>query len=279
MRASGKSLPAEAFSQVDAALSYRLESAEWLPSLDLIDTLARERPAAGAARERIAGGWVLYAGADSPLNHAIGMGLHGPVPAEEMDAVESFYRGHGCKVCEVVVSPYADLSLQRHLGERGYGVTEWNSVLVRGLSRTETFDTRGIDVRRVRCDEALEWSELVARGFSDIAGVSPELFVPFATAPNAICFIAQVDGRPAGGAGGSVFPAEGLAPLYGASTLPEFRGRGVQNALFRVRLRAAAEAGCDLAVVCAQPGSISQRNAERNGFRLAYTKAVMQRPL
>jgi hypothetical protein len=37
-------------------------------------------------------------------------------------------------------------------------------------------------------------------------------------------------------------------------------------------LRYAAEQGCDLAMMCAAPGSASQRNAERQGFRIAYTR-------
>ncbi|HUV89752.1 MAG TPA: hypothetical protein VMY80_08870 [Anaerolineae bacterium] len=39
--------------------------------------------------------------------------------------------------------------------------------------------------------------------------------------------------------------------------------------------RAAREQGCDLALVLTSPGSDSQRNVERAGFRLAYTKAVL----
>jgi GNAT superfamily N-acetyltransferase len=261
---------------VDAALSYRLESAEWLPSLGWIDRIAGDQPASGAERRMVAGGWMLYAGPQSPANHVIGMGLRGPVSREEFDSVEEFYRRHK-SVCEVVVSPYADLSLLGHLGERGYRITEWNSVLVRPLDAEERFDTSAIEVRPVGPAEVMRWAEIVARGFADVARVAPEVLVPLARVHNAICFFAYVDGQPAGGAGGSLFPREGIAPLYGASTLAEFRNRGVQNALFQARLRAAAAAGCQLAVVCAQPGTASQRNAERNGFRLAYTKVAMQR--
>jgi hypothetical protein len=38
------------------------------------------------------------------------------------------------------------------------------------------------------------------------------------------------------------------------------------------RLRYGAEQGCNIAMVVAQPGSASQRNAERQGFRIAYTR-------
>lgn len=261
---------------MDQNFSFRLESAEWLPSLDLIDALQREKPEAGAERQIVAGGWMLYAGPNLPVNHAIGMGLRGPVSREEFDCLEEFYRTRET-ICEVVVSPYADPSLMGHLGDRGYRLTEWNSVFFRKLDSAELFNSGGVEVRAVRPGEAREWSELVARGFSEVAGVDPELFAPFAAAPNAICFFAEVDGRPAGGAGGAVFPGEGIAPLFGASTLPEFRNRGVQNALIQARLAAAAAAGCELAVVCTQPGTASERNARRNGFELAYTKAAFQR--
>ena len=63
----------------------------------------------------------------------------------------------------------------------------------------------------------------------------------------------------------------------GAATLPEFRGRGVQTALINRRLWAAAQQGSEYAVVSTTPGSGSQRNMERRGFRLAYSKIVMVR--
>jgi hypothetical protein len=49
----------------------------------------------------------------------------------------------------------------------------------------------------------------------------------------------------------------------------------VQTALIRARLAFAAAAGCDLAAVNTVPGSVSQRNAERQGFRVVYTRALL----
>jgi ribosomal protein S18 acetylase RimI-like enzyme len=259
---------------VDNALSYRLESAEWLPTIAIIEGLKRNRPGSAAERMLVSGGWVMYAEPNSPMNHAIGMGLQGPVSDAEFDAVEEFYRSGEC-VCEIVASPYADLSLFAHLGARGYTITEWNSVLMRRLGSDEQFDRGGVDVRRAGPGDASDYSSVLARGFGHVVG--PEVFLPMLEAPNAICFVASVDSMPAGAAGGSAHPDAGLASLYGAATLPEFRNRGIQNALFQARLKAAAEAGCEIASVCTQPGTTSQRNAERNGFRLAYTKAAFQR--
>ena len=43
-------------------------------------------------------------------------------------------------------------------------------------------------------------------------------------------------------------------------------------ALLQERMRYAFELGCDLAMMVAEAGSESQRNAERKGFRIAYTR-------
>jgi len=38
-------------------------------------------------------------------------------------------------------------------------------------------------------------------------------------------------------------------------------------------MRHAFDKGCDLAMMAAEPGSKSQRNAEGKGFRIVYTRA------
>ena len=65
---------------------------------------------------------------------------------------------------------------------------------------------------------------------------------------------------------------EGVALFGGAATVPELRRRGLQAALLNERMRYASEQGCDLAMMVAEAGSNSQRNAERKGFRVAYTR-------
>jgi GNAT superfamily N-acetyltransferase len=84
------------------------------------------------------------------------------------------------------------------------------------------------------------------------------------------CFLAEIDGKP--GAAGALSIHEGVALFGGAATVPEFRRHGLQTALLQARLRYAFENGCDLAMMVAEPGSESQRNAERRGFRVAYSR-------
>ncbi|WP_099520262.1 GNAT family N-acetyltransferase [Paenibacillus sp. BIHB 4019] len=76
---------------------------------------------------------------------------------------------------------------------------------------------------------------------------------------------------------GVVHIHEQIASLTFAATLPEYRMRGVQAALIAARLRAAAQAGCSLIVGQAAYCSSSQRNMERAGMRLCYTRSTWSR--
>ena len=94
-------------------------------------------------------------------------------------------------------------------------------------------------------------------------------------APGASGWFARQNGEPAGGA--TMIIHDRLAQFAGDATVPECRQRGVQTALIHARLAEAARQGCDLAVVCTKPGTPSQRNYERAGFRLIYARILMVR--
>jgi len=81
-----------------------------------------------------------------------------------------------------------------------------------------------------------------------------------------------------GAASGLIVKEQKLAAFFSACTLPEFRERGIQSAFMQERLKIAYKAGCDLAVTLTMPGTTSQRNVERAGFRVAYTKVVCSKP-
>jgi hypothetical protein len=92
---------------------------------------------------------------------------------------------------------------------------------------------------------------------------------------NHVPFLAERDGQPV--AAGGVALIDGVALLAGASTVPQARRQGAQLALLQARLQYAAAHGCDVAMMGAAPGSDSQRNAERQGFHIAYTRVKWQR--
>jgi GNAT superfamily N-acetyltransferase len=86
-------------------------------------------------------------------------------------------------------------------------------------------------------------------------------------------YFATIDGVLAGTAGVDLHA--GTADMFGTSTLPGARGRGVQTALVHARLAAAESAGCDLVFARTSPGSPSQRNLERLGFQPVCSRARM----
>ena len=86
-------------------------------------------------------------------------------------------------------------------------------------------------------------------------------------------YVALHDGAFAGGAGLRI--TGGIAQMAGAGTAPAHRRLGIQSALLTARLIDATAAGCDVAVITTQPGSRSQQNAQRRGFDLLYTRAVL----
>ena len=117
------------------------------------------------------------------------------------------------------------------------------------------------------------WAETAARGWiesPELADFMLTLSQISAQRQNTVSFLAELSGRPV--ATGAMSLCGGVALLAGASTIPEARKQGAQLALLDSRLHYAAEHGCDIAMMCALPGSASQRNAERQGFRIAYTR-------
>src|SRR5664279_5696175 len=259
---------------VDLNLARRLEMAETLVP-EYVQALQHFAPA--ATSEVIAGGTAVFGGITYPANHIVGMGLYGPVTSADLDAVEEFYRSKGVP-CEIVISPLSDRSLLDSLAGRGYRVTEFNSVLIRRIEAGKLVEpSAGITIERVTAATAKLWDSVIVRGYSELVPVPENLFVPFATIEGSMNFIAHVEGVPAGGSMGAILRDAGIAALFGTATLREFRGRGVQTALINRRLWEAGCAGCEYAVVSTLPGSGSQRNMERRGFRVAYTKLVMVR--
>ena len=261
---------------VDQELARRLEMAETILP-DCVEALRRYAPDDPIAAENVAGGIAFFAGRDYPANQVVGMGLYGEVTPSDIDKVEDFFRSRGVP-CTVVLSPLAHESLRALLGERGYRIAEFNSVLLRRLSQQEPGPAvDGVAIEPVTRETARAWMRVIAEGFSQEITVAEDVFGGFSVLPGALAFLARVEDTVVGGCGGRIIPEARLAALFGTATLPEYRRRGVQSALIARRLHEAVLAGCEYAVVSTQPGSGSQRNMERRGFRVAYTKAVMVR--
>jgi len=261
---------------VDLEFARRLETAEMIFP-DCFEALHQYSPSDPIATEHVAGGIAFFGGVTYPANQMVGLGLYGEVTAADVDRVEEFFRSRGVP-STIVLSPLAAESLRAQLGQRGYAIGEFNSVLVRRINPQEPFTAPpGVIIERVTDETIKPWMSSIAEGFAQDIAVAEDVFGGFAVLPGALPFLARIEGKVVGGCGGRIIPEARVAALFGTATLPAYRRRGVQTALIAQRLHEAANAGCEYAVVSTLPGSGSQRNMERRGFRLAYTKAVMRR--
>jgi len=261
---------------VDLDFARRLEMAEMIFP-DCLEAIRNFSPSDPAEAEHVAGGIAFFGGVTYPANQMVGLGLYGEVSAGDLDRVEDFFRSRGV-ASTIVLSPLAHESLRTLLGERGYRIAEFNSVLVRRIHSEEPFALpAGMTIEKVTAATLKPWMHALSEGFAQDIVVLEGVFGGFAALPGALPFLARIEGEVAGGCGGRIIPEARIAALFGTATLPAFRRRGVQTALIAQRLHEAARAGCEYAVVSTHPGSGSQRNMERRGFRLAYTKTVMAR--
>lgn len=261
----------------DAALAARLEAVSAHENERFAAAALRLDPASTAASAWIAGGCAVYLGPGAVLNQATGLGLDGPVTAEDVDELEAFFNTRGARA-KVNVCPLAHPTLAGELSRRGYRVDDFENVLVMALepATAPPAPDPAIDIREAGPELWELWGRQVARGFSapgDATEADLALGHLIAHQEGIARFLAYVDGEPAGT--GELAIRDGLGWLSADTTLPAYRGRGIQSAMQRARLTRAWEAGCDLAVTESHPGSGSQRNMERLGFRVAYTRVDM----
>ncbi|MCI0488828.1 MAG: GNAT family N-acetyltransferase [Blastocatellia bacterium] len=263
----------------DLSLARRLERAEALGNVDFVEARAKVFPESGARWITLAGAYAMYDGVRSPLTQTFGLGVFETVTAAEMETIENFYKEREAPVFHEV-SPLADLSLLALLNERGYHPCEFTSVMFRPIAcgvRLTASKNERIRVRLIEENEHEMWAQTAAEGwseFTEFADLMLELSRVSTKRSDGLSFLAEIEGKPV--ATGAMSVSDGVALLAGASTIPESRNQGAQLALLEGRLNYAAEHGCDTAMMCALPGSASQRNAERQGFRIAYTRIKWQ---
>lgn len=262
-----------------------------IPDLLEIARLVSFRQAAGIATvsdevEFIRGsdathGVMCFAGPGSWANQAINLGLREPVLDEDFERIIAFYESRGVEP-KVEVCPYADESLIRGLGERGFRIRTVETNLVFDTERTMISELAH-DVEIVRVDpndEAMVEESVRIRREGFAPPESPEahdrMMHRVLRAPGVVGFMAKVDG--AFVAAGDVEAVAPAAVLIAGCTLEAARGRGCQRALMIARLRAAREAGCRYVMVETLPHVATGRNALRLGFFVAYTKMTFTRP-
>jgi ribosomal protein S18 acetylase RimI-like enzyme len=268
---------------VSCELAARIEAAECRLLRD--GTAAFVRRGADCLVQPLAGGIAVFTVPGSPLNKIAGLGFSGPLDPAELAGIERACAERGMPVL-VEVSTLADPSIAAMLSGRGYVLRGFENVLGRALPAEIAMRADcDVEVARSDDDELATWIDVAVTGFAtpDLQGVaSPESYpreliepviADFARTEGFVRYLARRGGAPVAAA--SMRTHRGIAQLCGAATLPEHRRRGAQTALLARRLADAAEAGCDVAVLTAMPGSKSHENAQLQGFALLYARAVL----
>jgi ribosomal protein S18 acetylase RimI-like enzyme len=194
----------------------------------------------------------------------------GPSDAERLDEIVAFYGAARRR-------PW--LELGPHLAGVGARLASMHAERV-GFQAVLYGEPSTALVRAVRVEEADDF-DIAARVALEANGVPTEVAQAespaLATAVRRLggrFYLATIDGQRSAAAALTI--TDGVGYLALAATLPDFRRRGCQQALIAARLADSAAARCDLAVTTTELGSQSQRNLERAGLRIAYTKPILR---
>ena len=258
----------------DIDLARRLERTEAIGNVQFVEARAKAFPDRGATWIEVAGAHAMFDGAGSPLTQTFGLGVFCPVTATDLNTLEEFFRSRGAGVFHEVC-PLADPTVFTLFAERGYQPVEFSNVLYRPITadlRLQAAINEQVNVRLTGKHEMQLYADTASEGWSEFTEVADFLkeLGQVTAQSESLSFIAELDGQHI--ATGALVIAGDVALLAGASTVPKARRQGAQLALLEGRFRYAAAHGCTVAMIVTQPGSGSQRNAERHGFRIAYTR-------
>lgn len=256
----------------DLKLAQRLEEVNALEGVEYARAHAKISPDTGATSLRIMGGYAVFAGANSPVTQAFGLGLNGAVSEIELDELEEFFRSRGAAT-NIELCPHADAGFVEMLTQRGYRLLEFSNVLFHELKKTSTAASE-IPVRIPGNHEDNLWARVISLGFIPTEEPEPTMMeIAVTMFHSSVPFLVEIDTQPTGG--GALSINHGVADCFAHATLTNFRGRGVQAALIQASLAYAKKNDCELVMATTMPGTTSQRNFERQGFRIAYTRTKL----
>jgi hypothetical protein len=248
-----------------------------------LTTLRGERNAATLER---GGGLAVYGAPGSPVNKVLGLGLGAEVTDEDLDAIEDFYAERTCPV-QIELCPLASPDLPSRLTRRGFVLQAFENQLARLAPSELVAVPNGADIGVETGENEGVWRQVIAEGFAvpdrkmtdahipaDAVAVIGDTMRRFVH-PDLVRYLAWVDGEPAAGASSAVF--NGVMFVFGTATRPRFRRRGLQTAIV-ARAMNDARGTADVLMATTEPGSVSQRNFERLGFQVMYTRAILVKP-
>ncbi|HEX2622818.1 MAG TPA: GNAT family N-acetyltransferase [Phototrophicaceae bacterium] len=193
-----------------------------------------------------------------------------------LDEIIDWYRANQ-RECRFDITPgHVSEKLLAALAKRGF----YQSGFQNALYASAQFDNayvppQDIIVRRIPPGDKDLMADVYATGFNLAAKLQPamkdSLKALFAS-PAARFYGAHINDKLV--ATGVLFISDSVGYLASGATLPNYRNKGCQGALIQQRITDAALDQCDLVAAQTSFASSGQRNLEKAGLRVAYTKTI-----
>lgn len=220
----------------------------------------------------INGGAACFSGVDSFLSQVIGWGFSSSPKhiQSELDSIEEFYKGLKHQRVDIELCPLVGNFVAEFLSHRGYRIAELNNVSYIDITEYQPVDIHGehLEIREILPNEAAGWAKRVAQGFGYPEAKDQFLHYIQATGVRTLAVFNQDKIV----AGATIAMHGDVCDLGVTSTLRAYRGQNLQKKLLYSRLNLAKQQGLSLATVTTEPGSISDLNIQKVGFRCAYTR-------
>lgn len=195
---------------------------------------------------------------------------------QQTHAIEHFYHALNHPHIDIELCPLVGNDLPMALCKRGYELTELNNVsFIDLVEHNVNSSPNSFEIRSIEASEILDWSHKVALGFGYLE--AQEQFAHYARLKGVTAFAVYNDGQIIAGA--TIAIHNNIADLGVTSTIPSYRGKGLQKLLLNHRLIYAQKRRIPLAIVTTEPGSISDLNIQKVGFRCGYTRLKFTKSL
>jgi len=198
-----------------------------------------------------------------------------PDPAATLEQIEREARAAGVTVLGIDGSPDVSARIgDVRIRELGYMPDYQECMWGTQISTVESvqMDDR-LRIETVGGDQRDAFARILNLGYNLPAEhVRGQIFASTLGLPGWTHYLVSFDGTP--GAASVLYTTAGVADLFVATTVPEFRGRGAQTALIRQRLHDGLAAGCDIATSQTVVDNASPRNMARHGFQPLYHRWI-----
>lgn len=224
----------------------------------------------------VGSGVACFLGNESFLSQVIAWGFNADINiiCEQLQLIEDFYMKNNFFNVNIELSPLCGSNIAELLSKKGYKITEFNNISYMKLDNYYTND-EAKNIFIVEKKNLAIWAERIAIGFGHPAAASQ--FNMYANSKDVIPFCYLIDDEIA--AGGTIAIHGKICDLGVTSTMPQYRGKGLQKSLLQARLAYAKTQGVKTALVTTEPGSISDINVQKTGFKTAYTRIKFSKQL